>query len=67
MRYLRRLKFWNNLGLSLPYYVTRKTADGYTASYSASLWMTLLPQFIVWANVIVWGVIGLIKAFGILF
>ena len=47
---------------SAPVYVTRENADGLTASYSMSFWMTLLAMFVVWANVVVWGVIGLVYA-----
>jgi hypothetical protein len=67
MRYLRRFKFWNNIGLSLPVYVTRKTASGHIVEYSQAIWQTFLAMLLVWANIVVWGVIGLIKAFGILF
>jgi hypothetical protein len=51
-----------NLGISVPIYVTRKSADGETGSYSLSLWMTALAILLVWTNVVVWGVIGLVEA-----
>lgn len=50
------------LGMSLPVYVTRKTAHGETYQYSLSLWMTLLAIFLLWLNVVVWGAVGLIAA-----
>lgn len=51
-----------NLGLSLPIYTTRKDAHGDTATYSQSLWMTLLVQVLIWLNLIAWGIIGLVEA-----
>ena len=41
-------------------YVTRKDADGNISSYSLSLWMTLLAMLLVWANIVIWGIIGLV-------
>ncbi len=46
----------------LPYYVTRKTADGYTAYFSLPAWLLLTAAKLFWLNVIVWGVVGLIVA-----
>lgn len=50
------------LGTAMPVYVTRQTADGLIAQYSLSLWMTLLAVFLLWANVVAWGIVGLIYA-----
>lgn len=47
---------------SAPIYVTRKTAHGDTGSYEITLWMSLLAVLLVWLNVVVWAVIGLIAA-----
>lgn len=55
-------QFASNLNLQVPVYVTRKTADGYTGSYSQSLWMTILAQLLVWTNIVLWGVVGVWKA-----
>lgn len=41
---------------------TRATASGETAEWSCSVWMTLLAGLLIWLNVIVWGVIGLVTA-----
>lgn len=51
------------LGTSIPVYTTRKTADGYTMTYSMSAWMPFLALFLVVLNMIVWGVIGLYEAY----
>lgn len=55
---------WRNLGASFPIYVTRKDAGGATMSYSMSLWMSLLAQFIIWFNVVGWGVYGIAELIG---
>lgn len=47
---------------SAPIYVTRKSASGETGSYSMTLWMTLFAFLLVWANVMVWSVVGLVTA-----
>jgi hypothetical protein len=52
----------DGLGMSLPVYTTRRDGTGESATYSCSLWMTLLAGFIVWLNIIVWGLIGLAAA-----
>lgn len=52
----------NGLGTSLPIYVTRKSAEGETAEYSLSLWMTLVAILLVWLNVMAWGCLGLYVA-----
>lgn len=51
-----------NLSASIPVYVTRKTADGYTGSLSLSIWMQLLALLLVWGNGVAWGLIGLYEA-----
>jgi hypothetical protein len=51
-----------SLRTSAPIYVTRKTADGETANYSLSIWMTLLVILLLWLNVVVWGCLGLYEA-----
>lgn len=62
-RFLRRLKFWDNLGMSAPIYTTRPAGrHAETATYSQSLWITLLAQVVVFANVILWGGIGIVEA-----
>jgi hypothetical protein len=48
------------IGQSLPIYTTRQSAgDKVTCTYSQSAWITLLAQFIVFGNIILWGGIGL--------
>jgi uncharacterized protein (DUF983 family) len=48
------------LNASIPVYVTRKTASGETGSLSLSIWMGLVAMLLVWLNVVVWSVIGLV-------
>ena len=50
------------LGMSVPIYTTRPDASGDTASYSLSLWMTILVMVLIWVNIVVWGCIGLYEA-----
>lgn len=51
-----------SLFTSMPIYVTREDADGFIGAFSMSIWMPLLAMLLVWANAIVWGVVGLIYA-----
>lgn len=52
-----------SLNDSAPIYTTRKHGrTGETGQYSQSIWMTLVAQLLVWANVVVWGVIGIVYA-----
>lgn len=45
---------------SMPLYVTRKTADGETASYSMPLKQSIRVMLLVYANLLLWGTIGLV-------
>lgn len=54
------------LGTTAPIYVTRPTSSGTVASYSMSLWMTLLAILAIFLNVILWGTVGVIKAVEVL-
>lgn len=47
---------------SMPIYVTRKDAGGETGTLSLSIWMPLVAMLLIWVNVIVWGVVGLVVA-----
>lgn len=58
---------FHGLGTTLPIYVTRKTADGQTAHYSLSLWMTVLVILLVWLSIIIWSIVGFITAFRVVF
>lgn len=55
----------NTYGLKtqLPYYVTRKTADGYIGSFYMSAWLIILAQLLLVANVILWGLFGIVAVF----
>ena len=48
---------------SIPVYVTRKTANGETGSFSLSLWMSLLALMLVWANIVLWSLFGIFAFF----
>jgi hypothetical protein len=58
---LKEIIVATNLGVQIPVYVTRKTADGSTGSYSLSLWMTLLAIFLVWLNIVLWCSYGIVQ------
>jgi hypothetical protein len=48
----------------MPIYVTRPHgANKTTASYSLSLWMSILAMMLVWMNVVLWGVFGIVAVF----
>lgn len=46
--------------ISLPIYVTRKTADGETFSYSMPFSQSFKVILGLWANVVAWSVVGLL-------
>lgn len=50
------------LSNSMPIYTTREDANRESATYSLSLWMTLMAIFLIWANIIIWSLIGLFVA-----
>lgn len=52
----------SNLTVPTPVYVTRKTADGHTASLSIPMWLFLLIGLMVVFNILVWSAIGLGEA-----
>lgn len=54
--------FEGDPNISMPIYVTRKTADGDTGSLSMSIWMQLLVLFLLWLNAVIWGCLGIYKA-----
>jgi hypothetical protein len=49
---------------SIPFYVTRKAADGTTGQLDASLWALLGLVALIWLNGLLWGIIGVIEAVG---
>ena len=48
-----------NWRTSMPVYVTRKTADGYTGQASLSAWLVMLILLLVAYNAVGWGIFGL--------
>lgn len=62
----RRLKYWwQTMAAPMPIYTTRPSAgDSETGSLSISIWIALLAMLLVLANVILWGVIGVVMAVG---
>ncbi len=57
----------NKLTMQLPFYVTNKMADGSIGAFWFNAWILLLAQFLFFANAIVWGIIGLVVAFNVVF
>lgn len=49
-----------NMRQEIPFYVTRETAGGQVAHYSAPIWMTLFAFVFVCLNAIAWGIFGLV-------
>lgn len=65
---MRKLKFWTgDLAAAAPVYVTRKDSDGVTGTWSMSMWMALLVMFLVWLVIVLWSVVGIAVALGLLF
>lgn len=60
-------KLASGLGQTMPIYVTRKDAHGQTMTYSQTYWMTALAQFVVWFNVVLWAVVGVVEAVRVIF
>ena len=51
----------------MPLYVTRETATGTTGSLSLNAYAAVVVWIVVVLNVFVWGLIGLWKAFELVF
>lgn len=47
---------------STPIYITREAPDGSYGFIKLNPYLTLTVVLLVWANVVVWGVIGLVVA-----
>jgi hypothetical protein len=60
----QRLK--RTISFQLPFYVTRKNADGVIATYSVNGWVAIAAIMLVSANVLLWGIVGVIVALGVL-
>lgn len=45
---------------SIPFYVTRETAGGEIYTYAISAWISLLGISLIWINILLWGLVGLI-------
>lgn len=59
---MSRFKFWSgDMAEATPVYVTRQTASGLTGALSLSIWMQLLVIFLVWFNIVGWGIYGLVE------
>lgn len=56
--------FHGDLNMETPFYVTRKTAKGETASLSLSIWMQLLVVLLAWLNAVGWSIYGLVNLVG---
>lgn len=51
----------NNWGASIPVYVTRSDNSSLVGSFSVSAWLAVLIQLLVLANMVGWGVYGLVE------
>jgi hypothetical protein len=49
----------------LPFYVTRPS-NGIVGEYSMEAWRALLIIWVVWLNIVVWGVVSLVVAVRVL-
>lgn len=52
--------------VGVPFYVTRRNADGEIATWSVNAWIALAIIFVVSLNIVLWGTVGLVAALGIL-
>lgn len=55
------------LSLQLPFYCTRPDGNGYIGSFWMNAAFMLLCFIIAWINFLVWGIVGLIVAFRVVF
>lgn len=47
---------------AVPFYVTRKTADDRTMSFSVSAWLPIFTSIIAWYAALLWSIIALVAA-----
>jgi len=52
-----------NLGLVVPFYVTRVTASGETGAFYMNAWLAIFCFFLMWMNFLIWNIVALIAAF----
>jgi len=55
-----------DLFTGVPFYTTRKTADGQTAAYTWPIIVAPIVSLLVCANVLLWGVVGIVTAIKVL-
>lgn len=54
-----------NLSAAAPFYVTRPHgARKVTGALTMSIWMQLAVVFVIWLNIIGWGIYGLVELVG---
>lgn len=46
---------------AIPFYMTRKNADGEIASYSQSAWITIYAVMLACLSVIAWSLVGFME------
>ena len=54
------IKYDGDRGTPIPVYVTRETADGSTGTYSMPFHQSFKAMILVYANMVLWGTLGLI-------
>lgn len=58
----------NLLSLQLPFYATRPSGgDGMIGTFYFNALFMIICFFLFWVNFLVWGVVGLVVAFRVLF
>lgn len=55
------------LDIAAPLYVTRETADGQIGTWTVNAWVGVAVLLLVLANILLWGVVGLVKGIEVLF
>ena len=51
----------------IPFYVTRKTANGKTGSFSGNIYFMLFLMLLIQVNVALWGIAGIYMFFKVMF
>ncbi len=68
-RWIRSWGFvFEGMFAEIPIYVTRPSGpDKVRGHYSMPFWMAFLAQLLIWTNIVLWGILGAVKAGALLF
>jgi hypothetical protein len=61
------MTFWQKIGYTAPVYVTRENARGEIGAYELNVWLTVAAMFVIYLNIMIWGIIGIVYAYGVIF